>query len=385
VPILGDKVGSDDGPTNIQPSVLEFNNVRSLRRRPPTPEGFVPLLEFIQQPGRFLTNAEKLKRQKERRQALYEATRATRNEIQDGAASCSQGTKMAEFRAKVRVERGVTLFSWESATTDKVEPSRTEAIDCVEIRSYELIRERSVPQSRNDAPSLIAAQKSDSEFEAVHQEMAEQMCSSQRATPLKPSRNAWWEPGIHPHVLEAVEEQLDEHLSEDLWSFIEGDDREFTVVQQRQGMIHELPEQWRQRASEHDLVSLNHYGYVLYDAQIWYDPTRWPEGRETDAYQYNLSPGCCPSCLSRRPVQNCSLCWTVHTQESVIDPSYPPMRVWETVRVEGNEDEKRLPSETSSEMTVKKPVWCWPFTRAKRAVESNKETVNHTGDVGKGL
>lgn len=383
-PILGDKVGSDDGPIGFQPSMLESNNLHSLRQRPPRPDGFVPFLEFVQEPGRFLRNTEKLRRQKERRQALYESTRAARNQIQDGVASSSRGKNVADYRAKVQVERSVTLFSWESGMTNRFETSRADAIDSAGIRRCEIARERSVPRSRSDVLYLFAAQKSDSTSEAAHQEVAEQMCSSQRAEPLKPSRNAWWEPNIHSHVLEAVEGQLDEHLSEDLWSFIEGDDRDFTVVQQRQGMIHELPEQWRQRASDHNLVPLNHYGYVQYDAQILYDPTQWPEGRETDADQNYLFPDRCPSCLSWRSVQNCSLCWTIHTQESVIDPSYPPMRVWDAVRVEGNEDEKRLPGEISSQMAMKKSVCCWPFSCVRRGIEPKKDAAS-TGDAGKGL
>ncbi|KAF3041205.1 hypothetical protein E8E11_006296 [Didymella keratinophila] len=383
--VLDEKVRSDNNPTYVQPSIHETSDLHIPGQHALRPEGFVPFLEFIQEPGRFLRNAKKLRRQKERRRALYEANRAARGDIQGGVVLSSRGTNMADLHAKVRVERSVTLFSWKSGMTDRFETSRTEAIDSVKIRRYELARERSVERSRNDATYLISTEKSDSGLEGVCREMAEQGFTSQRTEPLEPSRNAWWEPDIHPHILEAVEEQLNEHLSEDLWSFIEGDDRDFTVVQQRQGMIHELPEKWRQRASEHSLTPLNRYEYVQYDAQILYDPTQWPEERETDVRQDDLSPGRCPSCLSWPPAQNCSLCWTVHTQESVIDPSYPPMRVWDTVRVEGNEDGKRLPSETSSQTTVKKPVWCWPFSRTRCAVDPKKEVANHTGDAGKGL
>jgi hypothetical protein len=382
---LVEKIGSDNGPPDAEPSILDTNDLEIPRQRARRLKEFVPFHEFVQEPGRFLRNAEKLRRQEERRQALYEATRAARNNMQDAVASSSRGTNMAQSCAKVRMQRSVSLFSWESGVIEELEISRSEAGDAEEIHRYAIARRGSAQGSQGDAPNLKSAERSDSELEAVHREMVEPGCSSQRAQPLKPSRNAWWEPELHPHMPEVEEKRLDQHVSEDLWSFIEGDDRDFTVVQQRQGMIHEFPEQWRQRASDQSLIPLNRYEYVQYDVEISYDPTQWPERRETTTCRSALSSDRCASCLSWRSAQDCSLCWTVHTQESVIDPSYLPMRVWDTVRVQGNEDEKRLSSETSSQTTVKKPVWCWPFRRAKSGSAHKVKAVDHTGHTRKGL
>lgn len=123
-----------------------------------------------------------------------------------------------------------------------MEVKTTKAIDAGKVRRYSIVRRGSVQGSQVYFSDSVLAWRDHSELEG--RDMDEPECSTHRAQPSKTEKEFWRQRELHSHISKSEEKRLDKEFSEDLWSFVEGEDRGFTVVQQRQGMIHELPEQW---------------------------------------------------------------------------------------------------------------------------------------------
>lgn len=178
--------------------------------------------------------------------------------------------------------------------------------------------------------------------------MIEPNCLIHRAQPLRRRRTGGWELDLHPQISLVVEDRLDEHLEErleeDIWSFVEGDDEDFSAIDQRQRLIQELQGECAQTTSEHELVDQNNYKYVQYKVQMYYDTEHRSASHQTSAQNPTLFSDASSSSSSRRSAHHCSTCTAAHTQESVVDPSYPPMRVWGKTRSKGTEHKKRLSS-----------------------------------------
>lgn len=111
--VLVGKNRSDNDPSDVEPYILGPKDLRIHKQREPRRESFMPFHHFVQEPSRFLRNAGKLRRQEERRRALCEATCAARSDIPVGSAPSSRDTDMAEPREKARMQRSVSLLSWE--------------------------------------------------------------------------------------------------------------------------------------------------------------------------------------------------------------------------------------------------------------------------------
>lgn len=363
---------------------LDPSDLRIPRRRIPRPEGFVPFSELAREPGRFLRNQEKTRRKEEGKQALHEATRALHDSLQRNVSSYSWRSGVADPHVEeVGVQRNISLFSWQSRTTDELFVENMNVVIAGKRRRYAFVRRRGVQGSQGNPLGIVMAKMNDMEIATTPREVIEPSCLLHRAQPLRRTRTEGFKPDLHWRVVVVKGQRSNEHSIEDFWSWIEGDDQEFNVIDQQQGILQELPGEWAQTASEHGLVRQNSYEYVQYEVQMYHERVHQQESRWIPAQRHALSSDSSLSSASQHP--SYSTFGTTHTQDSVVDQSYPPMRVWETARAQGNEDEKLIKSGTSSLMTEKKPGWCWPFRRARRASEPQMETTNQRGDAKKGM
>lgn len=351
------------------------------------PEVLVPFREFAQEPGRFLRNAEKLRRQEEGRRALLESTLAAHSNTQQIAYSYSWRTGNTDPCAAYECERSVSPFSWKAGVIEELEVSRTEINDTAERCRYTFNQiEGTLGDQRNTTHSTVV-EDNDSEIADMSGELIEPICLVHGRQPVSMHRSVAGEPDLHQHMPAVEIKRLDEHSSEDFWSFTEDDDQDFTATQQyqQQGLVRELRSRWARMVSRKHSSPNNSSEYIQNESQMCYGTEHQPDSRWRAARRGALSSDLSPCNSPQRPAHNYSMCLAIRTQKNAIDPSCRPIESWSTEKAQGKENDKRLPSETSSMMTAKKSGWCWPFRRGVGSPNPKLETSNQVGVTRKRL